>query len=165
MRAWNNSVFCICKWLLQYLRTDASTFSLCPRGVILCGEACGQPKWEEGMKRSKCVSWQHWHCLWTSSHLHLEGWVCKWGSLLGRQCKQEGKVGLLTCLSSVLVNATEHSDAVLGILSKFCLLFTEHAQLKNQYKVAIIWGCYPLLLIISLIFIEDGDINWHKIHT
>lgn len=133
-------------------------FFIMPRGIILCGKVRVQLKWEEDMKRSKCISWKHWYYLWTSSHLHLEEWVCKRGSLLER-CKHEGKVSLLTCLSSVLVNATEHSEAILGILSKFCLLSTEHAQLKNLYKVAIIWVCYPLLLTIALIFIQDRRIS------
>lgn len=34
----------------------------------------------------------------------------------------------------MLVNAAEHSSAVLGVLFQFCLLTIEHAQLKNQYN-------------------------------
>lgn len=41
----------------------------------------------------------------------------------GRCFKQEGRFSL--CLTSVLVNAAEHSGAALGLLSSFCFLYAD----------------------------------------
>lgn len=35
-----------------------------------------------------------------------------------------------TCLTSVLVNAAEHSGAALGLLSSFCFLYVDSVQVR-----------------------------------
>lgn len=54
------------------------------------------------------------------------------GEFDGRCFKQEGRFSLFICLSSVLVNAAEHSDAALGLLSRFCLLYADYIQVSTK---------------------------------